>query len=339
MSDRHHARLAVCIPAYNQPGFLHEAMTSLCDQGLSRHEYVVVVSDDASPAPLRAVAASFEDRLQVVYHRNATNLGHIANYEKSWHLVEAPYISFLPHDDLIAPGQLGRALTAIEQEPPAVLVASLALCQSYPGAADTRLQGTFLRGAATANYAERYAWGQSEWMALALAATPLSIVGSVFRAETFARCQQWKSFPLWHDRLMLAEMGLLGSVVSLPWIGGYYRTGGWQLSGQLWKTDMKEFVEVSTVILRWCDAAGIPVIEFWVDQICQSQPQERVVYLQMLATALPRGVFDDIKHRSEMRLQTRLHLGGRLDRIGVPRPISSMLKGVERFLATLMSNR
>lgn len=327
------AKITICIPAYNQPEFLRQALSSLCDQGLSRKEYVVAISDDASPTPLGEVIARFENTLQIDYHRHEANVGHIANFMHSFAMAKTPYVSFLPHDDLIAPGQLGRALKVLEVNPAAVLAASLVLCQSCPGALDTRLHGTFLQGSSRANYAEPYLWDRTEWMALALTTTPLSIVGSVFHAETFATCRQWTSFLLWHDRLMMAEMGLHGAVVSLPWIGGYYRTGSWQLSSKIWDNNRTEFLAVSKLILDMCGARGIPVIAFWVDHICQAAPDDRVRYLQMLNLALTRETFTGIKRAAEARLQTRLHLGGRLDRLGIPRPLVDVLRRVERGLS------
>lgn len=327
------AKLTVCIPAYDQPRLLHEALASLCDQGLPRDQYVVAISDDASPTSLREVVASFEQQLQILYRRNDTNLGHIANFDTALQMAATEYVGFLPHDDLVAPGQLGRAVALLDHDPATVLVASLVLCQRYPGALDSKPHGIFLRGRARATYAEPYRWDQAEWMALALTTTPLSMVGSVFRTETFKRCQHWKSFPLWHDRLMMAEMGLHGRVTSLPWIGGYYRVGDSQLSARLWTTDLKEFTSVTQLLLDLCVSNGIPVAEFWIEQICQAQPDERVMYLQMIKAALPSGMFLEIKSRSEERLQTRLHLGGRLDRLGIPQPIAALLRGIDRFVA------
>ena len=325
-------KITICIPAYNRPEFLRQALSSLCDQGLDRQEYVVVVSDDASPTHLGEVVSQFEDRLQIEYHRHEANVGHIANFMHSFEMARTPYVAFLSHDDLVAPGQLGRAISILNANREAVLVASLVLCQSYPGAINTRLQGTFLRGRARGNYAEPYVWDKTEWMALALTTTPLSIVGSVFHRDTFAQCRHWTSYPLWHDRLMLAEMGLHGTVVSLPWIGGYYRTGDWQLSVGLWQNDRREFRIVSQLILDICGAAHIPVLDFWVEQICQASPDEQVSYLQMLNLAVPTDLFAQVKRAAERKLQTRLHLGGRLDRLGLPQPIAELLRMADRRL-------
>ncbi len=167
-------RLAVCIPAYNQPAFLREALTSLCDQGLDRRDYAVVVCDDGSPTPLAPVADEFRERLTIVYHRHATNLGHLANWDAAWRLVDAPFLSFLAHDDVMAPGHLARALAVIEADPNVALVSSLILCQSYPGATNTRPHGLLLRGAGRATFSAPYRWGRDEWMALALVTTPNS---------------------------------------------------------------------------------------------------------------------------------------------------------------------
>lgn len=332
MTCMHKAKVTVCIPAYNRPDFLREALMSLCDQGLSRDEYVVMISDDASPASLHEVVLSFKKRLQIIYHRNDANVGHIANFERAFTLADTPYVSFLPHDDVIAPGQLKRVLSAIDEHSGTVLVASLVLCQRNPGALRTYPHGMFLRGAARARFAEPYLWDRTEWMALGLVSTPLSIVGSVFHADTFGKCQYWKSFPIWHDRLMLAEMGLHGGVVSLPWIGGHYRVSDGQLSRQLMKTKCDEFAEVSKVVLQLCESANIPVIAFWINHVCEAGSEERVMYLNMLNVALPSDAFKSIKSECEHRLKTRLHLGGRLARMGVPWSVAEVLRRIDRFV-------
>lgn len=323
-------RLAVCIPAYNQPQFLSEALTSLCDQGLDRGDYVVAITDDASPAPLAEVVEAFRSRLTIVYRRHDQNVGHLANFDASWQVIDTPFISFLSHDDLVAPGHLGRAMAVFTSDPNAVLVSSLILCQSYPGAVTTHFHGMLLRGA-QAPFTSPYRWAQDEWMALASVTTPNSIVGSIFRRDAFSRCHDWKAFPIWHDRLMLGEMGLHGSVYTLPWIGGHYRTGQFQLSGQLWQTDMSEFRQATGVVLGWCRQHDIPVADFWVDHICAATGQERVIFLQMVRASFDRAQFADIRRRCEARLQAPIHLS-RLDRLGVPAPVASLLRTVDRLI-------
>jgi glycosyltransferase involved in cell wall biosynthesis len=325
--------LTVCVPAYNQPEFLRDALNSLCDQGLHRDQYLVAISDDASPTPLDGVVDSFRDRLQIVYCRHAANVGHLRNFEHTLSMSATPFVSFLPHDDLVTPGHLGRALRAIVNAPQCGLIASLILCQRFPGSLDTQPHGIFPQGAERSRFGEPYRWLAAEWMALGLITTPLSMVGSIFRREVFAKCRQWLSFPLWHDRLMLAEMGLHADVISLPWIGGHYRVSANQLSGQLWQNQREEFLSASLAILAACRAAGVGVEEFWIDRICTADRADRLTYLQLLSAALPSGDYDRIKSACEARLQVRLHTS-RLDRLGLPRPVAAAVRSLNQFLGS-----
>lgn len=324
-------RLAICIPAYDQPEFLREALTSLCDQGLERGDFVVAISDDASPTPLQDVIEEFQSRLAIVYRRQPQNVGHLVNWDAAWQLVDAPLVSFLAHDDVVAPGHFARALAAIDADRSVVMLSSLVLSQAHPGALNTHLQGVFLRGAPDASFMRPYRWDRAEWMALSLVATPSSMVGTVLRTEAFRNCREWTSYPIWHDRLMLAEMGLHGGVLTLPWIAGHYRIGDWQLSGRIWQPDMSEFNSATAAVLGWCSRGGIDVIRFWTDRICSAADRERLIYLQMVRSALESAVFDAVKRECEARLNVRLPLG-RLERLGIPAPIVSLLRSTDRRL-------
>ena len=325
-------RLSVCIPAYNQPELLGEALHSLCDQGLDRDDYTVIVSDDASPRDLGAVIDSFVDRLDVIHHRGSTNIGHLANFDRAAELASTPFIAFLAHDDVLAPGHLRRALRVFEDNAAAVLVAALTLCQRYPGAVDTQPHGMFLKGDGRARYDAPYRWDATEWFALSLITTPLSITGSVFHRESFARCRRWLKFPLWHDRLMLAEMGLHGEVASLPWIGGHYRINQSQLSQQLWRQHTDEFRLVSAAVLEMAASIDARVFEFWIDLLCTVPDFERAVYLRLLNTALAAEQFTDIRSACERRLGRRLPLT-RLERLRIPRALADLVRDIDRRIA------
>ncbi len=324
-------KLAICIPAYNQPEFLREALTSLCDQGLAQGDYVVAIADDASPTPLAPVVEAFRTRLPIVYHRHAQNVGHLANWDAAWRLTAAPFISFLAHDDVVSPGHFGRALAAIERDASTVLVSSLIICQSHPGAMNTHPHGRLLRGSSKTSFTQPYQWDRAEWMALALVTTPNSVIGSIFRADAFRKCRDWTAYPIWHDRLMLGEMGLHGGVVTLPWIAGHYRTGDWQLSSQLWQPDMSEFRRATEAVLGWCVAHNIDVVGFWIDHVCAASDRDQILYLQMLRGAVSADLFTDIRRQCEARLHKRLNLS-RLERLGIPAPIAELLRRVDRGL-------
>jgi glycosyltransferase involved in cell wall biosynthesis len=288
------AKITVCMTTYNRAHFISQALDSLCDQGLPREEYVVAISDNASDDGTREVVANFANKLHIVYRRNSENIGRVANTRAALSMCETPYLSWLNDDDLLAPGQLRRALTLFDSNPAAVLVASLSIVQSYPGQPGTYLHGTFLRANSKTSYAEPYTWDATEWLALALVSTPLSLIGSVFKHDVFERIESWKKYHIWGDRLLLAEMVLHGRVLALPWVGGYYRTGSHQLNNENPEINKREFAAVTAEILHICRERSLPVEEFWVDQLLRSSREQRLQFLKLLRVALPTSVFKRI---------------------------------------------
>jgi glycosyltransferase involved in cell wall biosynthesis len=321
-------RVTVCIPTYNRAHFLRQALHSLCNQGLTPDEYVVAISDNASTDQTSDVVEAYKDKLQIIFHRNTENLGHGENFRIVTDMCQTPYIVLLPDDDLLAPGHLGRALSAFDAHEGAVLVSSLAVIQRYPGAPQSYVHGTFLRATAQTSYTYPYVWDQTEWMALALVTTPLSLIGSVFQSDSFRLVDQlYKSYMVWGDRLLLAEMGVLGGVLSLPWVGGYYRTGEHQTNQKLGQAHRHEFSMITQDILNLCKEHGIPVIEFWIEQICLSTPEHRVHYLDLLKKALPSPLYEEILHSAEASLKTRIKIG-RLEQWGTPRRIANLIRKI-----------
>jgi glycosyltransferase involved in cell wall biosynthesis len=326
-------RVTVCIPAYNRPDLLREALESLTWQDLERDEYVVAISDDASKEELEETVREYEDRLNILYRRNPTNVGHLANFEAVSQLCRTPYISFLPDDDLLAPGQLARALSVFGQHKDTVLVSSLIVVEDHPGGIHSSIHGMFLSGRSKGSYWSAYSWDRTEWLALSLINTPLSMIGSIFDYPTLQKCQLWKRFPLWHDRLMLAEMAFHGSIRSLPWIGGYNRIHGRQLNSELALTHTNEFREVTETVLALCRAKAIAVETFWVELICTSERREIDFFLTMLNRSLSREVFDSLLRQCEGRLGRRLKFGSRLEKWGVPNSVATVLRKLDRGLS------
>ena len=278
------ARVTVCIPAYKNPAYLRDALTCLCDQGLGRDEYVVAVSEDPSETSLEPVAVEFARKLTIEHSRSEQRLGHLGNFERAVGMARTPLISILPHDDVIAPGQLARVVPLLENHPGAVMAGSRVVCQRFPGAPDAHLQGNLVRPPANPSFLEPFVWSQVEWMASAMVGTPLSMVGAVFSTDAFRRCERWKSFPMWHDRVWCAELGAQGAIVSSPWVGGYYRVSESQLSAQLARTNTSEFRQVSQFVVDLCESTGFPP---WIFGSTISAILTSVIGRQSYASCIP----------------------------------------------------
>jgi glycosyltransferase involved in cell wall biosynthesis len=107
-------RVTVAIPTYNRAASLREALDSVLQQSLTDIE--VVVLDNASTDDTGDVVASLGD-LRIRHVRNEINIGSTANLSKAFHMGEAPFVTVLPDDDLMLPGNLARKVSILEEQP------------------------------------------------------------------------------------------------------------------------------------------------------------------------------------------------------------------------------
>jgi glycosyltransferase involved in cell wall biosynthesis len=305
----------------------------LCDQGLAHHEYVVAISDNCSSDRTRDVVEEYRDRLQVFYHRNPENIGQRENWRVVAALCETPYLSLLPDDDLLAPGQLGRAFSAFDAHEGAVLVSSLAVLQEYPGDPKALIVGAFLGAGARTSYSEPYVCDTTEWLALSLVRTMTpSLVGSVFRHEVFRRCKLPARYTILGDRALLAEMALHGNVLGLPWIGGYIRKGEHRdFYNRFREVYEHESALQTRDILDLCERRNLPVLEFWAEQVRHTIPRQRKLYLSELRDKLPPWAYVEIQEAVAEKLSAKP--SGRLDRWSIPRHLTGPLRAVRKYLS------
>jgi hypothetical protein len=97
--------LAIVLPAF-RTRFLREALESLASQ--TRRDFRVYLFDDASPEDIAAIGRSFQDRLDLRYHRFEENLGG-KNLVAHWHRCidrteGEPWLWLFSDDDIADPG-------------------------------------------------------------------------------------------------------------------------------------------------------------------------------------------------------------------------------------------
>ena len=114
--------VSVLIPTYDHAAFLPRALGSLRAQQEQRWEAIVV--DDCSPDDTREVMRPYLDDPRFSYHRLEENhgLGAALNYALA--RAGAPYIAYLPSDDVYYPEHLASLLALIERNGNAILVYS-----------------------------------------------------------------------------------------------------------------------------------------------------------------------------------------------------------------------
>ena len=208
MSGRPVPPVSIGLPVRNGERFLTRAVQSILDQDYG--DFELVISDngstDATPELARSFAAE-DDR--VSYLRQEMNLGAAWNFNHVFAVTSAPLFKWAAHDDELRPSWLGRCVAALDHSPGAVLAYTRRVktdAEGNPiGATHVRLK-RFLASDA----------GPGERFADFLARTTSCIEAfGLIRRSALERTRLLLPFAA-GDRILLAELALLGHFVEIP---------------------------------------------------------------------------------------------------------------------------
>src|SRR5919106_4742281 len=103
------------VPCYRLAAYLGECVESILAQSFD--DFEILIMDDCSPDDTPRVAASFSDP-RVRYVRNATNLGHLKNYNEGIRLARGRYLWLMSADDrLRSHDVLATFVAALDRDP------------------------------------------------------------------------------------------------------------------------------------------------------------------------------------------------------------------------------
>jgi glycosyltransferase involved in cell wall biosynthesis len=105
--------VCVMIPVFNQAAFVTKAIETALQQDYDN--LTVLVSDDCSADNTSALIAPYLQDKRLVYSRNQTNIGRVANYRKClYELAESDWVINLDGDDYFSNQQfISQAIAAI----------------------------------------------------------------------------------------------------------------------------------------------------------------------------------------------------------------------------------
>jgi glycosyltransferase involved in cell wall biosynthesis len=198
-------RLTIGLPIYNGEQLLPQAIESLLTQEYD--DFEVVISDNASvdgTPELCAAYAAQDPRIR--YVRNERNLGSIPNFNKLVGLARGEYFKWAAHDDWCEPSFVGRCVEVLDADPGVVLCHAKAIRVDEAG--DTLVVDLDPLDARSPDPAERFR--QVLWSLKAI----YPIYG-VIRTEALRRTQLFRSHS-GSDRILLAELSLLGQLYQIP---------------------------------------------------------------------------------------------------------------------------
>ena len=115
------ARVCIGVPVYNGGSRFAEMIESLLVQTFA--DFELFIADNCSTDNTEEISRGFARRdRRLHYHRNATNLGAVPNFNRVRELAgECTYFKWAAHDDLYEPTFLERCIDVLEREPDVVL--------------------------------------------------------------------------------------------------------------------------------------------------------------------------------------------------------------------------
>jgi glycosyltransferase involved in cell wall biosynthesis len=114
-------KVSIGMPVYNGERYLREALDSVLAQTFP--DFEVVISDNASTDATPDICQGYikmDERVR--YARHATNIGVVANFNRTFLLSRAPYFKWQAHDDRLAPEFLERCVDILDSDVSTVVV-------------------------------------------------------------------------------------------------------------------------------------------------------------------------------------------------------------------------
>jgi abequosyltransferase len=111
--------LSICIPTYNRAVYLGQLLSSITSQAEHVNSCIeICISDNASTDDTAGVVGTFSNSscFNIVYSRNASNIGPDANFLKVVEIASGDYCWIVGSDDALLPGSIGKVLQQISEK-------------------------------------------------------------------------------------------------------------------------------------------------------------------------------------------------------------------------------
>ena len=126
--------VSIGLAVYNGGDKLRVALDSLIEQDYPNIE--LIISDNASTDNTQEICAEFMDKRRdnrIQYHRNRSNIGAIANFNRVFDLAQGEYFTWAAHDDYRYPEHISVCVDELEKSDKVVLAGTACDCVRADG--------------------------------------------------------------------------------------------------------------------------------------------------------------------------------------------------------------
>jgi glycosyltransferase involved in cell wall biosynthesis len=198
--------VSVGLPVYNGEKYLNRALDSICNQDFG--DFELIISDNASTDGTEEICKTYaaKDR-RIRYFRNEKNIGAIPNYRKVFELSQGEFFKWCAHDDVCHLSFLRRCVETFAGAPQSVVLV-------YPWCELIDEFGNVLEQASDHVDTRSKRPHQRLGRVIRRASYAYPIWGLI-RSECLRKTALMGS--VWYgDRLLLAELSLLGQIWEVP---------------------------------------------------------------------------------------------------------------------------
>lgn len=104
--------ISICIPTYNRPKLLYQALDSCFRQTYQNFE--IVICDNSTNLLSQRIIKKINDK-KIRYYKNRNNIGSAKNFNRALSLTRGEYIKFLFDDDLLYPDCLEQMVSILKK--------------------------------------------------------------------------------------------------------------------------------------------------------------------------------------------------------------------------------
>jgi glycosyltransferase involved in cell wall biosynthesis len=198
-------RLTIGLPVYNGERFLKFALDSILGQSFK--DFELIICDNASTDETMLICKEYSSRdSRIRYYRNHENIGAAANFNRTFELAHGTYFKWAAADDIISPSFVEKCVQILDDYPDVVLSYTKVDRINSSGEVD----GTY-------DYPMRVhdASPGKRFSDLILINHFCVAVFGVVRREVLSKTPLIGKY-VGSDRVLLAELGLLGKLFEVP---------------------------------------------------------------------------------------------------------------------------